>query len=96
MDYYVTCENLAMIEGVGVHQMIILLLGNAATPRGKRPTPAASRTFHRGRGAHRTIFIVLWVDVSEATLERSFSASFSRVSGLLLFFFVVCLFWGTF
>jgi len=31
MDYYVTCENLAMIEGVGVHQMIILLLGNAAT-----------------------------------------------------------------
>jgi len=51
---YLLCLILAGNEGVGVHQMMSLLLGNAATPRGKRPTPAASRTFHRGHGAHGT------------------------------------------
>ena len=86
------CENLAVIEDVGVHQMMSLLSGSAATSREKRPAPAAFRTFHRGHGAHRVFFIVLWVDLSDAALVCSFSAPFSRDSDLMLFFFVVCLF----
>jgi len=86
------CENLAVIEDVGVHQMMGLRSGSAATSREKRPAPAAFRTFHKCHGAHRVFFIVLRVDLSEAALVCSFSASFSRDSDLMLFFFVVCFF----